>query len=261
MRKEKSVVLSLIIFLALLAPPVFADEGISLTPYRATYAFHYRGFKAGLIHFTLSAQAENTYTYTTRVEPGLLARLVVNPDAVEQTVLQIDDNGVRPLSWTSEDGKASRDKDGRLLFDWAAQRVSGTVEGQTVTLPTRPDLQNRLSMQIAVLFALLQDKLPAPITLIDGNRVKLYSYAYQKELQLDTAAGRFDVVLYESTRQGSSRLKRIYHAPALGYLPVRLETLRKGKRDSVLELVSLSPAEGPGLVPVEPNRNTGSTQN
>ena len=72
------MVLSLSIFLALLAPPVFADEGISLTPYRATYAFHYHGFKAGLVHFTLSPQAENTYVYATRVEPGLLARLVVN---------------------------------------------------------------------------------------------------------------------------------------------------------------------------------------
>lgn len=244
------MVRSLIIFLVLLAPPAFADEGISLTPYRATYAFHYRGFKAGLIHFTLSRQTENSYIYASRVEPGLLARLVVSPDAVEQTVLQIDAKGVRPLSWTSEDGTAKKDKDGRLLFDWAAQRVSGTVEGQTVTLPTRPELQNRLSMQVAVLVALLQDKPPAPITLIDGDRVKLYSYAYQKALQLDTAAGRFEVVLYESTRQGSSRLKRIYHAPALGYLPVRLETLRKGKRDSVLELVSVSPAEGPDLRPM-----------
>lgn len=254
------MVRSLIIFLALLAPPVFADEGTSLTPYRATYAFHYRGFKAGLVHFTLSRQTENSYLYTTRVEPGLLARLVVSPDAVEQTVLQIDDNGVRPLSWTSEDGKAAMDKDGTLLFDWTAQRISGTVEGETVTLPTRPDLQNRLSMQIAVLVALLQDKPPAPISLVDGDRVKLYSYAYQKKLQLDTAAGRFDVLLYESTRHGSSRLKRIYHAPALGYLPVRLETLRKGKHDSMLELVSVDPKAGPALEPVEPSRNTGTAQ-
>jgi len=255
------VVRYLILFLVLLAPPSFADESVSLTPYRATYAFYYRGFKAGLIHFTLSPKAENTYVYTTSAEPGLLARLVVSPDAIEQTLLQITDNGVRPLSWTSEDGKASKNKDGKLLFDWATQRVSGTVEEESVMLPTRPGLQNRLSMQVAVLVALLRGEPPAPITLIDGDRVKQYSYTYQKTLPLDTAVGRFDVLLYESTRHGSSRLKRIYHAPALGYLPVRLETLRKGKRDSVLELVSVNPKEGPRLEPVEPDTNIGGTQN
>ncbi len=242
----------LVIFLMLLAPPVLAEDSISLTPYTATYAFHYRGFKAGLIHFELTPKADNTYVYTTRVEPGMLARLVVSPDAIEQTVVQIDDHGVRPLSWMSEDGKSSTDDDGKLVFDWAAQRVSGTVEDQTVTLPTRPGLQDRLSMQIAVLVALLQDAPPAPITMIDGDRIKLYSYTYKKTLQLDTAAGHFNTLLYESTRHGSSRLKRIYHAPALGYLPVRLETMRKGKRDSVLELMAVTPKEGAGA---------GDTQN
>lgn len=228
-------------FLLLLAPAAFAEKIVTLEPYNATYSVKYRGFEAGLLHFNLSQTTNQTYRYETRVKPGLLARFFVGPDAVERTVVQVDEHGVRPLSWFSEDGKKKTSHDGALAFDWEKNRVSGRVEDENVDMPIEPGVQDRLSMQVAVLAALQNKAQPAAISMIDGERVKHYSYELKGEQQVSTDAGSYATIIYESRRKGSSRLKRIYHSPELGYIPVRIEALRKGKIETVMELVSVTP--------------------
>jgi hypothetical protein len=244
---ENAMIRFLIIFLFIIVSPLHAEEPASLSPYTATYSVKYRGFKAGLLHFTLTPAEDNTYIYETRAEPGFLASLIVSREAYERSVVQIDENGVRPLTWVSEDGKKKTEDDGSLTFDWTTQQVSGVVEDEPVTMSTEPGLQDRLSMQIAVLTAMLNDTKPGPVTMIDGDRIKKYSYERKGMLEIKTAVGNYNTILYESTRPGSSRFKRIYHAPELGYIPVLIETFKKGKRNTVIELIAVKPAEGAGL--------------
>lgn len=228
----------MLMILLLFTSPVFADEVIKLEPYSATYSVKYLGFKAGLVHFVLLPRENNTYLYLSRVEPGMLARLVVSPEAFERTILKIDKNGIRPLSWKSEDGSSNTADDGELTFDWESRRVFGTVEDEQVDMELEPNLQNRLSMQIEVLAALQQNSQPQAITLIDGDKIKQYTYELKDTQKVETAAGSYDTIIYESTREGSSRMKRIYHAPELDYLPVRIENYKKGSMDTVMELVA-----------------------
>jgi len=230
----------ILIFLLLLASPAFAEKPLKLVPYQATYVVKYRGFTAGMLQFNLSKGADNTYMYETHVKPGLLARLFIGPDAVERTIMQVDTNGVRPLSWYSEDGKSNTSRDGSLDFDWNNKRVTGTVEDESVDMPLKSGVQDRLSMQVAVLAALQNNTQPGAIILIDGEQVKRYTYELKGEQQVVTGSGRYDTIIYESTRKGSSRIKRVYHSPELSYIPVRVEDLRKGKVETVMELVSVS---------------------
>ncbi len=241
---ENTVIRFLLIVLVLFASPVFSQEIVQLKSYKASYSVKYRGFQAGYVHFVLLPQKENTYVYLTRVEPGLLARLVVSPEAFERTILKIDEHGVRPLSWMSEDGKSKTEDDGELTFDWDEQRVYGTVEDEEVEFPLEHGLQNRLSMQIQVLTALLSDEEPGSITVLDGEKIKHYNYVMKETQQVDSVAGRYHTILYESSREGSSRLKRIYHAPELDYIPVRFENLKNGKLETVMELVKVDLKDG-----------------
>ena len=224
------------------AAPVLAAEPAMPEPFAATYKVSYRGFQVGLLHFNLSINDEAAYVYETRAEPGLLARLLVSSNALERTVMQIDAQGVRPLVWFTEDGTSGTRKDGKLVFDWETRQVSGTLDGEEIDLPIEPGLQDRLSMQISVMTALLRGESPGSISLVDDNRIKDYSYTRVGSAQISTAAGRFETVQYESTRSGSSRVKHIWHAPVLDCLPVRVEQFKKGKSDTVMELVAVSPA-------------------
>jgi hypothetical protein len=115
------------------------------------------------------------YVYESHAEPSLLARLVVSGQAVERSVMQIDGNGVQPLYWFMDDGKSGHEDDGVLEFTWDKELVTGEVEGTRVELPTEPGLQDRLSIQIEVMTALLRTEEPGTIPMIDEDKIKRYS--------------------------------------------------------------------------------------
>jgi Protein of unknown function (DUF3108) len=115
--------------------------------------------------------------------------------------------------------------------------VTGTVEGEPINLTAEPGTQDRSSIQIAVTTALLRGMEPGTIALIDDNRIKRYVYTKKDQATVDSALGKLDTVIYESTREGgSSRTSRFWMAPSLEYLPVRAEQIRKGKVETVMVL-------------------------
>jgi len=231
---------------ALLASTAHADAAVP-RPFSATYAVSYRGIGAGTITFTFSRDpASGRYTYETHPNPGALARLFVSKAAVERSVMEIDAAGTRPIQWRLEDGKSGKG-DGELHFDWSNDSVTGTVEGEPVKLTAEPGTQDRSSIQIAVTTALLRGVEPGTIPLIDDNRIKRYVYAKKENATVDSALGRLETVIYESTREGgSSRTSRFWMAPSLEYLPVRAEQIRKGKVETVMVLQSLKQEQAAG---------------
>jgi hypothetical protein len=220
--------IALLLF-ATIALPASLPEPVTPTPYMATYSVSYRGLNAGLLHFELIAEEDGRFVYDSYAEPSALARFVVGHPVAERSVMYIDADGVRPLSWFMQDGS--------LRFAWEEGRVSGVVEGKRIELPTEAGLQDRLSIQIAVMTALLREHEPGIIPMIDDDEIKHYSYNRTGFGPVKTQAGEFKAVLYESTRPGSSRTARLWHAPDLDYIPVRAEQLRKGKIETVMELV------------------------
>lgn len=210
-------------------PPAFA----------ATYAASYRGIEAGNLTFSLRRSENGHYVYETTADPSFLARLVVSRSALERSEMIIDENGVRPLKWMLDDGKASAKDDGQLTFDWAAERVTGVADEKNIDLPTQSGLQDRLSIQIDVMTSLLRGKEPGTIPLIDDERVKLYTYRRTGTAVMETPLGSFDTIVYESAREGSSRLSRFWMAPKLHYIPVRAEQIRKGKVETVMVIKTI----------------------
>lgn len=240
--KLRSHALALSLAVAL-APATRADPQAVPSEFTATYAVSYRGIDAGNLTFTLQRAENGRYIYETKADPSFLARLIVSRSARERSEMIIDENGVRPLEWTLQDGKSSTKDDGHLTFDWDEGRVKGFADEQQIDLPTEAGLQDRLSIQIDVMTSLLRGEEPGTIPLIDDERVKYYTYRRTGTAVMDTPLGSLDTVIYESAREGSSRLSRFWMAPKLDYLPVRAEQIRKGKVETVMEIRSLERTE------------------
>ena len=207
--------------------------------FTATYEVSYRGIRAGELTFKLARDATSgRYVYETRANPSALARLVVSRAAVERSVMEIDANGVRPIEWRLDDGKSSAKGDGELHFDWANGVVTGRIEEQDIRLATEANMQDRLSIQIAVVTALLRGEEPGAFPLIDDNRVKRYTYTKKETVSVDSKLGPLEATIYESSREGSSRLSRFWLTPKFDYAPARAEQIRKGKVETVMVLTS-----------------------
>jgi hypothetical protein len=209
-------------------------------PFVATYVVTFRGIEAGKVILSFRPDgADGRYVYENRAEPSFLARMWIGATALERTVMQIGPEGVRPLEWSFEDGKSGKSKDGALKFDWTSGTVTGEIEGKPVDLRTEPNVQDRLSIQIAAVTALLRGQEPGDVPLIDDNKIKHYSYSKKEPASLDTKIGKVDSVIYESSRANSNRMSRFWLVPSLEYVPVRMENWRKGKMEVVMVLTAL----------------------
>jgi Protein of unknown function (DUF3108) len=209
-------------------------------PFVATYQVSFRGMGAGTLLMEWRRDGEsNRYIFETRANPSTLAKLVISDSAFERATLELTPDGLRPLSWEADGGRSGDKGDGKLAFDWNTHTVTGTDEGKPVKLALEPGIQDRLSIQIGVMMALINGKEPGTIAMINGDSVRHYTYTRGKSETVQSKMGPLETIIYESTRPNSTRLSRVWHAPSLEYLPARAEQIRKGKVETVMTLIAL----------------------
>lgn len=210
-------------------------------PFVATYSVSFRGIGAGTLRMEWRRDGQsNRYVFETHANPSTLARLVVSDTAFERTTLELTDDGLRPLSWAADDGRSGEKGNGSLQFDWTAKIASGTYDGQPVKLPLEPGMQDRLSIQIGAMVALIGGHEPGTIAMINGDSIRHYTYTRGQSETVQSKLGALETIVYESTRPNSNRVSRVWHVPSLEYLPARAEQVRKGKVETVMTLIALT---------------------
>jgi hypothetical protein len=205
-------------------------------PFKVTFDVEWRGMGAGTSTLQLVRKSATEYTYSSSNVARGIFRFAI-PDTVTQTSdFSIVDGKVRPAIYVGDDGSSDTARDVSLKFDWSTGRVTGIAEDKPVDEPLEPGVQDSLSVQIALMCALAAGQSPKSFQLIDKDEVKEYQYAHEGNASLETPAGKLDTVIYTSQREGANRLTRFWIAPSLGYLPVRAEQVRKGKRELQLRV-------------------------
>jgi hypothetical protein len=222
--------------------PAHAADSVAAScpqPFKVTFDVEWRGMGAGTSTLQLVRKGSNEYTYTSNNVARGIFRLAI-PDTVTQTSdFSIVDGVVRPSTYVGDDGSDDTARDVSLKFDWQKNRVTGIAEDKPVDQPLTPGVQDSLSVQIALMCALAAGQTPKTFQLIDKDEVKEYVYTHEGKATLDTPVGKLDTVIYTSQRPGASRVTRLWIAPTLGYLPVRAEQIRKGKRELQLSVRSI----------------------
>jgi hypothetical protein len=226
----------------LAAPTVRAEAPAqSLQPYKARYQVSYRGLSGGQIEASLTrGKVPGQWLYETRAYPNLFGRIAVSPEAHEHSVMQVGADGVRPLRFDFNDGSEGSQKDVRFTFDWNAGRVRGEAQGTPFDLAVRPGTQDTASVQAAMLVALLAGEAPAGFPILTGSKLREYHYWSEGKATVATPLGSYDCVVWANKRDGSTRLTKVFHAPALGYVPVQAVQYRKGQAEVQMKLVELS---------------------
>ena len=222
---------------AIAATPVTAPS--ALQPFTASYAVVWRGLNAGTTELDLARGPDGELVYASRGNARGLFRAVFSDEITQTSWLELTPQGVRPIRYRADDGSSATKRDISLDFDWETKRVRGTAEDQVVDAPLEPGVQDAMSIQVAMLLDLLRGQKPGTYRLFDKDKVKEYLYTYQGEERLKTAVGEVDTVIYTSQRAGSKRVTRTWYAPSLGYIAVRGEQLRDGKREWVMDIRTL----------------------
>jgi hypothetical protein len=75
--------------------------------------------------------------------------------------------------------------------------------------------------------------------MISKNSAREYRYRREGTESLATPLGQVDTVIYSSQHPGSPRVTRFWCAPAMGYLPMRVEQKRLDKVEWSMEIRSV----------------------
>jgi hypothetical protein len=212
----------------------------ALQSYTARYQVSYRGLSGGEIEQSFHRGRDaGQWQYETRAFPNLLGRIAISPQAHELSTMQVTPSGVRPTSFSFDDGSSSAAKDVRLAYDWTGGKVTGSANGKPVDLPLLPGTQDTGSVQAAMIAARLEGRKPQTFRIITGNRVHDYHYWSEGTQQVMTPFGQVEAEVWANQRDGSNRVSKVWHAPSLGYVPVQAIQYRKGTPEVQMKLVKL----------------------
>lgn len=215
-----------------------ADENPQ--PFHATYSVVFRGLNAGTSEFQLERQPNGQYLYSSRSNARGIYRMFLSDEIVQTSLLTLGADGVRPLRYRGDDGSEDTERDISLDFDWDRHRVTGVAEDKPVDIELPPQTQDAMSIQIAAIHDLQNGRKLTGYRIVDKDEVKEYQYTYEGTVRLKTVLGELETVVYSSRRAGSNkRVTRTWQAPSLGYVPVRAERLKDGKREWLMEIQAL----------------------
>lgn len=222
---------------AFLGPAALAQE--PLKPFAAAYEVVYRGMNAGTTTLDLTSEGPDRWRYVSKANARGLFRLVVSGEVRQTSQFTLEGGDPRPTRYVADDGTEDIKHDIRLDFDWKAGRVRGTAETHPVDLPLRDGLQDGMSVQIALIRALLAGERPTRYFLIDKDEIKEFLYQPEGTARLKTALGEMDTLIYSSRRPTSDRVIRVWYAPSLGYTPVQAERRRGDKLEWTMRVKKL----------------------
>lgn len=216
-----------------------AAANVALQPFTASYDVVYRGLDAGSTQLELTRAEEGRYTYTSRSRARGLFRLFLGNEILQTSTFVLTEQGVQPLRYRGDDGSKDTERDISYDFDWQARRVSGIEEEEPVDAALVDGVQDPMSIQIALIYDLLRGQPPARYSLVDKKTLKTYEYTTEGTARIKTVLGELDTVVYVSHRQGAKRKTRMWCAPSLGFIPIQAEQTKDGKREWLMQMISL----------------------
>jgi hypothetical protein len=218
---------------ATLSPAAAEPAPALLNGFHTVYELRYAGLRADA---TIDLQATDTpheYLYSVTTKTRGIARLVHPGTASEVARFRYDENGFQPLSYRLDDGAAKAENDSAIEFNWQAGVATSTHDTETVELPVRAGMLDRLTADIAMIQKLRSGETSSGFDLVDRNEIRRYEYVLQGEETIKVPAGTFRTFRYMRSRPGSSRATLIWFAPDREYLPVKMTQLKRG--ESVIE--------------------------
>ena len=215
-----------------------AAASAELRPYQASYDFVVRGMSAGTSSFTLRKDGADTWTFVSRNQPHGLFRLFSSASLTLTSHMRVGPGGVQPLLFTAEHADGSGQA-AEVHFDWEKNRATGVQEDTQIDMPLKQGVQDDLSVQIALIHALLAGQTPTGIAMFDKDGIRDYGYARVGEETLHTPLGQVATIVYESHKAHSPRRTRFWCAPQYGYVPMRAEQKREDQVEWTTSLRSI----------------------
>jgi len=217
--------LSLLVPLSLQAD--LASNTIEPKEFSLTYELTAGVLTLGEMQRTLSFdETTQRYVYDSYSKPTGYAKLFTSNNLKERSEWIIHNNRLRPLIYTYDRTKSAFTKERhiKMRFDWEKSRVITSVNDDPWSLNIPEGTIDKLLYHLAVVYDLKNDQAILEYDVADGGKMRQYRFERLGHETLTTELGQFDTI---KLKLPGKRDTFIWCAPALDYLPVKLEQSEK----------------------------------
>src|SRR5688572_28412637 len=152
MRLPERMLLSVMLALGALTGATSAHaDVIDLKPFKTTFTAEWKGMTAGTTVLELRRAGVDQYSYSSVSNARGIFRMAFSETLTQVSTFRLQDGVVQPLTFRGVDEK---DREIRLDFDWANQRVTGVAKNHAVDLALEAGAQDAMSLQIHILRSL-----------------------------------------------------------------------------------------------------------
>lgn len=192
--------------------------------FAANYLVKLNGIQAGELVRTLSTD-DNGHRRFNSVSQAKGVFSFFKPDVVEETSVWImHKNRVTPQEYLYQRTGGKKDKYLQMIFDWPNKRVNIDDKEQPWQLKIKPGVLDKLVYQISLMYDLDKGLEQVNYRIADGGRIKTYEIQVQGKEVITTPLGQIEAIKITRHREKpNDRETTLWCAPALNYLPVKLE--------------------------------------
>lgn len=176
--------------------------------------------------------SEDRYRYSSYTRPLGLAALILRSEIKEVSEGRITKNGFKPDRY-EYDRTGSKAREADIEFDWERMRVINTVSGDAWKMSIPKDALDRMVSQLQLMYDLRNKENDLTYRIADGGQIKEYTLKILGREVLATPYGRLDTVKIIKITDSDRRATTFWCAPALDYLPVRVEHRERGDNFSM----------------------------
>jgi len=199
--------------------------------FNAEYDVNYNGIELGVSKRNLSFKDAQHATYESSTIPEGFAALLIKETVKETSHLTITHKQIQPTLYNSTKDKKGQIETHQLEFDWDKNNFTNSYLKTTESLS--PNTHDLLSFQLSIMQNLQNNIKNMQYRIATKKHTRTYNLYFLQKEKLQTELGEFEVVKLESGKiKGNSKFT-FWCAPALEYLPIKIQKVNdKGDKFS-----------------------------
>lgn len=219
---------------------VASVAGAGIPAFDAGYTISRGPLVLGKAEVSLQRPSPRHYRYRVHTQPTGVAALFINGEVVEVSEGRVNQTGFHPEVYRYRRSGDAKARTAELRFDWQRGQVVNDVENHPWRMEITDDTIDRLVSPLQLMYDLEQGRTDPVYRIADGGKLKVYAMHIEGREKIRTPLGRFETVEVVRQAQDGENVTRLWCAPELHFLAVRIERWDRRRGSVVLVLHSLS---------------------
>lgn len=216
-----------VFFILLLSYANTSHANLLQSGFNAEYDVNYNGMELGVSKRRLIFTGNQTATYEATTLPEGFAALLIKEIVTETSNIKITQAQIQPSQYTESKNKKGNIEKYQLSFDWEKNKLNNSYSNTIDDLKT--NTHDLLSFQLSIMQDMQRNKKSMHYRIATKRHTRDYILNVEKKEKIETALGEFDVIKLSSKPLQDKSQFTFWCAPALEYLPVKIQkTNEKG---------------------------------